>query len=60
MYFASLQRSGTPVSEIYEHVQHSGNVLVRLYMMIAAGSVYIKSGQAAAKDVLCDLLEMAR
>jgi len=34
--------------------------MARRYLMITAGSVYIKSGQASAKDVLADLLEMVK
>jgi hypothetical protein len=60
MYFSSLQRSGTPLNTIYELVQHTANVLVRLYLMITAGAVYIKSGQTTAKEVLMDLLEMVK
>jgi len=41
-------------------VQHAGNVLPRLYLLCTVGSVYIKSKEAPAKDVLKDLVEMCR
>ena len=59
-YFARLARTGTPMSTIYDMVQQTANVLARLYLMITAGSVYIKSGQIAAKDVLMDLLDLVK
>lgn len=30
MYFGTLQRTGTPLRDVYEWVQYTGNVLVRL------------------------------
>jgi vacuolar protein sorting-associated protein 35 len=60
IFFTTLQRQGTPLSKIYEAVQLTGNVLPRLYLMITAGSVYIKSGQGRAREVLGDLLEMVK
>ena len=35
-------------------------MLVRLYLLITAGSVYVRSGQAPAKVVLRDLLDMTK
>lgn len=60
IFFSTLQRQGTPLSKIYDAVQLTGNVLPRLYLMITAGSVYIKSGQGKAREVLGDLLEMVK
>ncbi|GMH98622.1 hypothetical protein TrST_g10539 [Triparma strigata] len=59
-FFASLNAAGTPVVEIYEKVQHCANVVPRLYLLIAVGGVYIKSGEAPAKDILKDLIEMVK
>uniref|UniRef100_A0A7S0JA92 Vacuolar protein sorting-associated protein 35 n=1 Tax=Calcidiscus leptoporus TaxID=127549 RepID=A0A7S0JA92_9EUKA len=59
-YFASEQKAGKRMQDIYELVQHAGNVLPRLYLLVAVGSVYIASQEAAAKDVLKDLVEMCR
>lgn len=59
-YFSNLQRQGKSVTELYEQVQSCGNVLPRLYLLITVGSVYIKSREASAKDILKDLVEMAK
>lgn len=59
-YFASEHKQGRPVLELYELVQHAGNVLPRLYLMCAVGGVFISSKEVPAKDVLTDLVEMCR
>lgn len=59
-FFMTLQRNGTPMSELYEQVQSCGMVLPRLYLLTTVGSVYIKSRQAPAKDILKDLVEMTK
>lgn len=59
-FFEELNRQGRPMVEIYEMVQHCANVVPRLYLLIAVGSVYIKSGEAPAKDILKDLIEMVK
>ena len=59
-YFTNLQKQGKPVMELYEQVQSCGNVLPRLYLLITVGAVYIKSGEAPAKDILKDLVEMTK
>ena len=46
--------------ELYELVQHAGNVLPRLYLLVCVGSVYVESGEGKAKDVLRDVAEMAK
>ena len=59
-FFASEQKRGRRMLELYELVQHAGNVLPRLYLLLSVGSVYIQSKEAAAKDILKDLVEMCR
>ena len=59
-FFLELQRKGTMMSELYEQVQSCGMVLPRLYLLVTVGSVYIKSRQAPAKDILKDLVEMSK
>eukprot|EP00898_Chlorokybus_atmophyticus_P001468 jgi/Chlat1/2321/Chrsp17S02605 len=59
-FFSDEQKRGRAMSELYELVQHAGNILPRLYLMTTVGSVYIKSKQAPAKEVLRDLVEMTR
>lgn len=58
MYVMESARRGAPVRELYERVQETPLVLPRLYLLVTAGSVYVKSMQAPAKDVLRDLVEM--
>ena len=45
-------------SELYETVQHAGNILPRLYLLVTAGSAYIKSKEGVAKEILKDMVEM--
>ena len=51
---------GVKVEELYELVQHAGNVVPRMYLLITIGSVYIKTKEATAKDILKDLVEMCK
>ena len=60
LFFENVAANGTPVRDLYEMVQHAGNVLTRLYLMITVGSVFIKSKELPARDVLNDLLEMVK
>ena len=59
-FFTTLNKQGRPMVELYERVQHCANVVPRLYLLIAVGAVYIKSGEAPAKDILKDLIEMVK
>mmetsp|Transcript_10243 Transcript_10243/g.17835 ORF Transcript_10243/g.17835 Transcript_10243/m.17835 type:complete len:833 (-) Transcript_10243:476-2974(-) len=59
-FFGDERGKGRSYSELYELVQHAGNVLPRLYLMVAVGSLYIKSKEAAAKDILKDLVELCK
>ncbi|CAH2051390.1 unnamed protein product [Thlaspi arvense] len=60
IFFMEETRRGCSVIELYELVQHAGNILPRLYLLCTAGSVYIKTKEAPAKDILKDLVEMCR
>ncbi|KAE9606625.1 hypothetical protein Lal_00025851 [Lupinus albus] len=60
MFFEEETRRGCSIIDLYELVQHAGNILPRLYLLCTIGSVYIKSKEAPAKDVLKDLVEMCR
>lgn len=60
MFFKEEARRGCSIIDLYELVQHAGNILPRLYLLCTVGSVYIKSKEAPAKDVLKDLVEMCR
>ena len=59
-FFQQLVSEGTPAADIYERAQACGDVLPRLYLLITAGAVYVKTLQAPAKDILHDLVEMAK
>ena len=60
-HFAEEQAgSRRSMLELYELVQHAGNILPRLYLLVTVGGVYIKSRQAPARDILKDLVEMCR
>ncbi|KAL6959910.1 Vacuolar protein sorting-associated protein 35A [Sarracenia purpurea var. burkii] len=60
VFFKEENRRGCSIIDLYELVQHAGNILPRLYLLCTVGSVYIKSKEAPAKDVLKDLVEMSR
>ncbi|XP_020529557.1 vacuolar protein sorting-associated protein 35B isoform X1 [Amborella trichopoda] len=60
MFFKEETKRGCSIVDLYELVQHAGNILPRLYLLCTVGSVYIKSKEAPAKDVLKDLVEMCR
>ncbi|XP_047319966.1 vacuolar protein sorting-associated protein 35A-like [Impatiens glandulifera] len=60
MFFKEEARRGCSIIDLYELVQHAGNILPRLYLLCTVGSVYIESKEAPAKDVLKDLVEMCR
>ncbi|CAN6457219.1 unnamed protein product [Victoria cruziana] len=60
MFFREEIKRGCSIVDLYELVQHAGNILPRLYLLCTVGSVYIKSKEAPAKDVLKDLVEMCR
>ncbi|CAN8254750.1 unnamed protein product [Cochlearia groenlandica] len=60
IFFKEETSRGCSVAELYELVQHAGNILPRLYLLCTIGSVYIKSKDVAATDILKDLVEMCR
>eukprot|EP00735_Rhodelphis_limneticus_P007484 TRINITY_DN2003_c0_g1::TRINITY_DN2003_c0_g1_i1::g.21885::m.21885 TRINITY_DN2003_c0_g1::TRINITY_DN2003_c0_g1_i1::g.21885 ORF type:complete len:790 (+),score=289.63,sp/F4I0P8/VP35B_ARATH/49.30/0.0,Vps35/PF03635.12/1e-271,LOH1CR12/PF10158.4/2,LOH1CR12/PF10158.4/1.4e+02 TRINITY_DN2003_c0_g1_i1:43-2370(+) len=59
-HFVELQRQGKPMYNLYELVQHAVNILPRLYLLVTVGSVYIRSKEAPAKDILKDIVEMSK
>ncbi|KAL3845003.1 hypothetical protein ACJIZ3_002406 [Penstemon smallii] len=60
IFFKEETSRGCSIVELYELVQHAGNILPRLYLLCTVGSVYIRSKEAPAKDVLKDIVEMCR
>ncbi|VVB05331.1 unnamed protein product [Arabis nemorensis] len=59
-FFKEETGRGCSIAELYELVQHAGNILPRLYLLCTIGSVYIKSNEITATDILKDLVEMCR
>jgi len=59
-YFMEEYRRGRNMLELYEKVQHAGNILPRLYLLITVGSVYIQTREVASKEILKDLIEMVK
>jgi len=59
-FLSEERQRGKKMSELYEVVQYAGNILPRMYLLITVGSIYIKTKEAPAKDVLRDLVEMCR
>lgn len=52
--------SSFSILKMYETVQHTDKIIPRLYLLVTVAGVFIKSGQAAAKDILFDLVELCR
>ncbi|ORX91800.1 vacuolar protein sorting-associated protein 35 [Basidiobolus meristosporus CBS 931.73] len=48
------------LAELYELVQYAGNIIPRLYLMITVGSVYMSIKDAPVKEIMKDMMEMAR
>lgn len=59
-YFYEEVSLGRSLENMYEVVQHAGNIVPRLYLLITIGSVYVKSKKAPARDILKDLVEMCK
>jgi len=59
-HFIEEQKKGRKMSDLYESVQHAGNIIPRLYLLITVGSAYIKTKEAPVKLILRDLLDMVK
>ncbi|EKF30592.1 vacuolar protein sorting-associated protein 35, putative [Trypanosoma cruzi marinkellei] len=59
-YIEEEYNNGRSLEEMYEVVQHAGNIVPRLYLLITVGSVYVKSGEQPAIEILRDLVEMCK
>lgn len=51
-------QQGKKLADLYELVQHAGNIIPRLYLLITVGYVYMKSCPNNRKEILRDLVEM--
>jgi len=59
-FFADKGRHGRKMAELYESVQHAGNILPRLYLLITVGAAYIKSREATPRQILKDMSELTK
>ena len=59
-FFVDNSRHKRKMSDLYGSVQHAGNILPRLYLLVTVGSSYIKSKEAPAKKVLRDIHELCK
>ncbi|XP_027331214.1 vacuolar protein sorting-associated protein 35B-like isoform X3 [Abrus precatorius] len=60
IFFKDESRHGVSIVDLYELVQHAGNILPRLYLLCTVGSVYLRCKDAPVREVLKDLVEMCR
>ena len=49
-YFSDPNRVNRKMAELYESVQHAGNILPRLYLLVSVGAAYIRSKEAPARS----------
>ncbi|KPA78165.1 vacuolar sorting-associated-like protein [Leptomonas pyrrhocoris] len=60
-YLEDAHRAGRhTLEDIYEQVQYCGYIVPRLYLLIAAGAVYIEMGEQPALEIMRDLVEMCK
>lgn len=58
VYLVEEYERGKKLADLYEVVQHAGNIIPRLYLLITVGYVYMKTSPACRKEILKDLVEM--
>jgi len=60
-YLKEAHQSGRHhLADLYELVQYAGNIVPRLYLMVTVGSVYMEVSDAPVKEIMRDMMEMAR
>eukprot|EP00933_Yihiella_yeosuensis_P045046 TRINITY_DN40352_c0_g1_i1.p1 TRINITY_DN40352_c0_g1~~TRINITY_DN40352_c0_g1_i1.p1 ORF type:complete len:820 (+),score=214.49 TRINITY_DN40352_c0_g1_i1:105-2564(+) len=59
-FFGDKPRHGRKMIDLYESVQHAGNILPRLYLLATVAASYIKSMEAPAKEILKDVNELCK
>lgn len=57
-YLTEEFERGRKLADLYEVVQHAGNIIPRLYLLITVGHVYMKTSPMCRKEILKDLVEM--
>lgn len=58
VYLTEEFERGRKLADLYEVVQHAGNIIPRLYLLITVGYVYMKTSPQCRKEILKDLVEM--
>lgn len=58
VYLIEEYERGRKLADLYEVVQHAGNIIPRLYLLITVGHVYMKTSPSCRKEILKDLVEM--
>merc|ERR1719401_1541540 len=59
-FFSDNTRHKRKMLDIYESVQHAGNILPRLYLLATVAASYIKSKEGSAKEILKDVSELCK
>ncbi|EFN52770.1 hypothetical protein CHLNCDRAFT_54198 [Chlorella variabilis] len=60
IFFRDESGKGRSQADLYDLVQHAGNIVPRLYLLCTAGACYIRGGEAPAKLILRDVVEMCK
>ncbi|KAL4854485.1 Vacuolar protein sorting-associated protein 35B [Chlorella vulgaris] len=60
VFFRDEAGKGRSQGELYDLVQHAGNIVPRLYLLCTAGACYVRGGEAPAKLILRDVVEMCK
>lgn len=58
VYLSEEFERGRKLADLYEVVQHAGNIIPRLYLLVTVGHVYMKTSPTCRKEILKDLVEM--
>ena len=59
-FFKEESRRGRRMRKLYDTVQQASNIIPRLYLMIAVGSVVIEDDPKECKEILTDLIGMIK
>lgn len=60
VFFRDEAGKGRSQGDLYDLVQHAGNIVPRLYLLCTAGACYVHGGEAPAKLILRDVVEMCK
>ncbi|XXQ36804.1 Vacuolar protein sorting-associated protein 35 [Plasmodiophora brassicae] len=59
-YLEDVHLAADKKSNLYEKVQHAGNIIPRLYLLVLVGCIYIRTQTSPAMDILFDLVELCK